>query len=272
MPHPVICFAAALISLLNSTAVSHPELLLQIDELTTQIVQQPTSGVLYLRRAQLYSMHSEYARALADFTQAERTGADEAGVRLARGKMYLQAGRLPEAQVELDALLASSPRLPAAHLERARLFEQSGQSLSAADEYTSAIDLDEAPRPETYLSRAECMYNAGKKKESIAGLDAAERRVGALVALRMKAAELEERAGDFSAAAIRLKKIADTAARGESYLVRAAELYNDAGQTSASLAAANQAMQQIARLPRRIQGTSATQSLLQRLRSLHIAP
>ena len=264
-------FTALLMSCI-SQSFAHPELQQQIDDVTSQIAVLPTSGVLYLRRGELNSLHANYAAALADYAAAEANGADVDGVLLARGRAYMDAGRLDDARAQLDRLVHKSPRLAAAHLAVARLCELTSQSLAAADAYGSAIELSDAPRPEIYLARARCYTAAGSQfhPNAIASLNEGVKRIGPVISLQLAAVELESRAGLTTAAAARLEKIAASAARPETYLVDLSELYAKAGDASAAASAAARAKVAIASLPLRLRQTSATLALLTRLEQLGI--
>ncbi|MGI8905733.1 MAG: tetratricopeptide repeat protein [Candidatus Sumerlaeaceae bacterium] len=265
----VLCLAALAV-MSTRLASAHPELIQQIDALTTEIVQQPTSGVLYLRRGELHRLHRDWPSAQMDYEKASSTGADPAGVRLARGRMLTDAGELDRARSELDALASEHPDLSAVHLARAQLLQLTTDSLESVDAWTSAIETASEPRPEWYLSRAALLFEAGSTRVSAAiqGLEEGIARLGPVISLQLKAVELEERAGLTTAAAARLEKIAQDAPRRESYLVQLAELYAHAAEhTSAALHAA-QADRAIAALPARLQSTSATMALRHRLLSL----
>jgi predicted Zn-dependent protease len=249
---------------------AHPELLQQIDDLTSQIAQQPASGVLYLRRAQLHTLHADFTSALADFARAERNGAERAGVLLARGSMYVDAQRFSEADREVRQLLSDRPQLDRAHLLHAHLLEQTSHPLEAADELSSTIQLSSSPLPEWYIRRADLLANCNPRQTSqaLACLDAGMLRLGPLVTLRIKAVQLARDAGDTTAAATRLEQLIQSAPRKETYLVQLTELYSSTNQRDLATSASRQARQAIAALPRRIQSTSATQQLLARLDGL----
>lgn len=267
-----LIFYVVAIGALLGKCDAHPELLAQIDELTSEIAQQPTSGVLYLRRGEVHRLHQDWDAAMQDYEQAQRQGADVAGVRLARGHMLLEAGRMRESRAQLDALVVEHPEIVPLRITRAQLLEQTSETAAAVDEYTSAIQLSAEPRPQWYLARAQLLVQLGRRRGAVHSLDEGIARLGPIVGLVLRASEIEAQDGQTSQAAERLLRLANSSGRKETYMLRIAELYS-AGKDSVMAAKyADEARQAIAKLPERLQKTSATRELLMRLERLHTIP
>jgi tetratricopeptide (TPR) repeat protein len=267
-----LIFYVVAIGALLGKCDAHPELLAQIDELTSEIAQQPTSGVLYLRRGEVHRLHQDWDAAMQDYEQAQRQGADVAGVRLARGHMLLEAGRMRESRAQLDALVAEHPEIVPLRITRAQLLDQTSETAAAVDEYTSAIQLSADPRPEWYLARAQLLVQLGRRRGAVHSLDEGIGRLGPIVGLELRASEIEAQDGQTSQAAERLLRLANSSGRKETYMLRIAEIYS-AGKDSVMAAKyADEARQAIAKLPERLQKTSATRELLMRLERLHTIP
>jgi regulator of sirC expression with transglutaminase-like and TPR domain len=107
-------------------------------------------------------------------TWAELVGftAEQAQVVAEHGVACMAAGKLPEAIVVFDGLLAFNPRDAFAHAVRGALYEQEGDDTSALAHYCAAVELEPeflAPR----LARAEALLRLGHRALARADLDAA---------------------------------------------------------------------------------------------------
>jgi len=269
-----LLLAVLVLSLLPCRATAHPELLAQIDAVTTQIQQQPTEGHLYLLRAQLYSMHADHDAALRDTQAAADAGTTEPDVLLVRGRVLGAAGRPGDAADALAGLTNRYPAISAGHLARADLLTSQGQFAAAADAYTSAISTAREPRPETYLARARALENisSGTLDAAIRSLDDGIARLGPVATLQLEAIRLEEQLGNVTGAATRMRALAEKANRPEMYLMALAEMYARTGNSLEAAAAAEKVRSAISQLPPLAQAQPTTRALLDRLNRLNVSP
>ena len=108
-------------------------------------------------------------------TWAELAGftAEQAQVVADHGVACLLAGKLPEAVVVFDGLLAFNPRDAFAHAARGALYEHEGDDTAALAHYCAALELAPdflAPR----LARAEVLLRLGHRDLARADVAAAE--------------------------------------------------------------------------------------------------
>lgn len=109
-----------------------------------------------------------------ELTWAELVGftAEQAQVVADHGVACMTAGKLPEAVVVFEGLLAFNPRDAFAHTARAALYEHDGDDTSALAHYCAALELEPeflAPR----LARAEALLRLGHRGLAREDLDAA---------------------------------------------------------------------------------------------------
>ncbi|MFH0793801.1 MAG: tetratricopeptide repeat protein [bacterium] len=258
--------AGFLVLLLAAIAVAHADLEEQIEALTAQIEHEGESAALYLRRGEVNRLHEDWDAALTDYARAQQLDPELREVEFARGRMYLEAGRLEEAKAALDQFLANNPQHEGARLTRARLLAQMGQPLLAADEYTSAIALMSEPRPEHYIERARARASAGEEHlhEAVRGLDEGCAKLGPVVTLRLVAAELEAKAGHYDHAEARVKDIMGNSPRKDIYHVQLGDLYEEWGKPEMAKEAYAKAVAEIEALPEKQRETRFSQDLEKR--------
>jgi tetratricopeptide (TPR) repeat protein len=107
-------------------------------------------------------------------TWAELVGftAEQAQLVAEHGVACMQAGKLPEAVVVFDGLLAFNPRDAFAHAARGALYEHAGDDPAALVHYGAALELAPDYLPPR-LARAEALLRLGHRDLARADLDAA---------------------------------------------------------------------------------------------------
>ncbi|HEU4389072.1 MAG TPA: tetratricopeptide repeat protein [Blastocatellia bacterium] len=224
-------FAVALLLLfaLQLTGLAHEGLREQIVQLNASIKSDPRNGALYLRRAELYRLHREFGRALADYRSAEQMNPSLEQVNLARGMLYLDAAQPRRARYYLDRFLLTHPDHSTALVARARALTKMGEPSRAVDDYSRAIGVD--PKPDLYLERARALGKSGAGiDEVLRGLGEGIERLGPIVTLELAAIDLEVAASRFDRALKRLDIIAAQSDRKEHWLVRRGEILRKAGR------------------------------------------
>jgi tetratricopeptide (TPR) repeat protein len=230
-------------------AFAHDGLHDQIEQVTRRIAETPGDGALYLKRGELYRLHGEWDRALADLDRASRLAPGLAAVEFARGRTLLEAGRPAEARAALDRFLAHAPAHVEALLTRARARAALGEHAGAAADYTRALELMPRPEPDVYLERARALAAADRVEEAVRGLDEGIARLGPLVTLELCAVDLERRLGRVDAALARVDLLASRSPRKETWLARRGEILDAAGRADEARAAFAAALDAIRALP-----------------------
>jgi predicted Zn-dependent protease len=233
-------------------ASGHGDLHERIEELSERLAATPNDVELLLRRGDLYRQHKDYAAALRDLDRVERLGGREADVLLLRGRTLLGCGcgRAGEGVGALERFVEIRPDHGEGWLLLARARRAVGRRDESVAAYGRAIALMGAPGPGVYLERAE-EIRAGARagggaspeqvtdatRAALAGIDEGIARLGPVVTLELRAAELEVELGRPDAAVGRIDAVMAQAARKEAWLARKAEILENAGRTGEALAA-----------------------------------
>lgn len=155
-PHLLI-----VLSMLAPPAWSHPDLLLQIEELDLALASRPADADLLARRGDLYRQHEDYAAAARDLAAARGAQPDYPLLDLYEGMLLLDI-RNPAGAEELFTLfLQDHPRLASAWILRARARLALGLAYQAAADYAQAILYADLPSPELYRDWALALVAAG---------------------------------------------------------------------------------------------------------------
>jgi tetratricopeptide (TPR) repeat protein len=166
-------------------------------------------------------------------------------------RLRLDAGKPAEAETLLGQVLVRTPDHAPSLVERARAREALGRHLEAAADWERAIAVDTRIGPEHYLGLAAALVAAGPdhRARAIERLDQGLARLGEPVSLALRAIELEIDAGRTDAAVARIEKIAARSARKEPWLVRRAEILEQAGRSAEARQSYAEALQAIDALP-----------------------
>ncbi len=246
-----------LVGLLVATlpAAAHPEMLIQIEEVTGQIAADPSNAQLYLKRGDLYRDHGDWPSARADFDRAK---ALDSGLRLldfSVGRTWLESGQPKEALPFLNRFLGREPDHAEALILRGRAHAGLGEPLAAASDFNRAIEVrlrgGNIPPPEMFLERARAQTAAGgqHRQEALAGLQQGLELLGGPITLEIEALTVELGLDRLDDALRRVDRLAATAARPEPWLVRRGEILERAGRLAESRRSYLAALDAIAALP-----------------------
>jgi predicted Zn-dependent protease len=256
------------VALLPSFARAHEGLHEQIAAITAKIKRDPKNASLYLQRGELHRLHRDWLRAAADYDRAERLQPSLKTVELARGKMFLESGRLQRAKLTLDRFLTGQPDHYEGLITRARVLAKLGARIDAGKDFTQALSLSSLPEPELYLERANVLAADEQHiDEALTGLDEGLSKLGSLVTLQLAAIDLELRRKNYDRALARLDQIAAQSQRKEAWLVRRGEILTLAGRDEDARTAFNAALTAIESLPPAHRQSRAVSALEHRARS-----
>lgn len=256
--------SAVLLCLLPSRVWSHPDLIEQIDRLSTELKQTPPNPSLYLQRAEVYRQHGQYAEALADVETAHRVGADGTLVHLARCKIYVDSNKPMEAVQEANALLAVAPSHPETLALRARCRVALQQTNEALADYSLAIRNYPHPEPDLVLERMRLQLAAGKTAKAITDLDQVLQRVGPAIQLQTAAIDCERIAKNYEAALHRVESILARMPVKEPWLLQRAEILEEASRESDAQTAYEQVIEGLKRYPSNRQAMVVNRELAER--------
>jgi tetratricopeptide (TPR) repeat protein len=209
---------------------AHDGLAERIAAITTQIVQNPASGALLVRRAELYRFSRQWREALADLDRASTLDPAMAAVDLARAHVFLDVGHQQAAVDAASRFLTRQPGHADALIVRGRARARLGFAEEGAIDFTRA--LDQRPAPDLYIERARAVLGSGAARieGALRGLDEGIARLGPIVTLELEAIDLELRLKRYDAALSRLDRVSAQAARQESWLARRGAILERAGR------------------------------------------
>ena len=201
-------FVAAVI--VPGSLAAHPDIEMRIEIVTKRIQDGPYNAALYVRRGELHREHRDWKAALTDYSRAAELDPDLATVHLARGMLYLDTQRFPQAKSVLDLFLAADPSHSRGWATRARALVKLGKLLAAAHDFDRAVAHSSRPTPGLYLERARALADAGEQhvNRAILGLEEGMEKLGRIVTLQSFTIELEVRAKRYDSALERLDQIA----------------------------------------------------------------
>lgn len=241
----------------------------QIALLTTQLEKQPRDLAARLRRGELLRDHSrsggsnDLAAAREDFAFVLKLIPRHIPAQLGMTRVELAAGEYANALQRVDRVLGYSNEVVSAHLLRAEALVRSARPAEAVAAYDEALQRQNEPRPETFLSRARAQLAASPTNyaAALAGLDVGVARLGPVPGLQLLALDLATRAGNYSNALERLDALAAESERRETWLSRRGDVLWVAGQYTQALTAWEHALQACAELPPRWRSTPAIRDL-----------
>ena len=258
---------AIVISLLLPIRVglAHESLRRNIIAVTQEIDRAPYDASLHLRRGELYRLHRDWERAQADFERAAELDRGLAVVDLYVGRLLLEEGRPEPALTLLTRYLEIEPESAPARVARARTWTALGRPLDAAADYSLALARHRSP--ELYLERAAVLAAGGTEFLARAreGLEQAIAALGPVPAIEHRLIELELETGDIDSA---LRRVDGAVARSRSavpWLVRRAEILEEAGRCDEAVRAYGTARRELRELPEHRRQTRMIQNLEMRI-------
>ena len=146
------CLALAVLLAIPPPSVAHPDLALQIEDLTQRINAAPQDADLYLKRSDLRRRHGEYALSAADFGKAREIDPGNRLLDWYAGRLALDAGDYADADRLFSRYLEIHPEHAAAWRQRANARVGLGVYFAAADDFSQAIARSDHPGPGLYRS------------------------------------------------------------------------------------------------------------------------
>jgi tetratricopeptide (TPR) repeat protein len=243
--------------------LAHPEVDWQISEVTARIEDRGDDTALWIQRGELHRVDRDWAAAEADFLKARQIDPELDVIDFHIGRMKLEAGDYAAALKALDRYVSAHPDHSAALVARARTRAAVGRNLDAARDFTRALAVTDRPQPTHYLERARALANAGDKHlaKAVAGLDEGSDRLHRPITLELEAIELEVRRKKYNQALTRIDRIAAASARQEAWLIRRAEIMEQAGRPDEARVAYRASLDAIESLPASRRWNRAVQRL-----------
>jgi tetratricopeptide (TPR) repeat protein len=151
-------------------AFAHPDLLLQIEELTEQLERQADNIDLLLKRGDLQRRHQSWDLARADFKRVREIQPDNKIIDWLEGRLDVESGRPDEGVQYLDRFLYTNPGHALALQNRAQGYLLLKRPLLAAQDFAAVIQASDRPAPSLFSANALALVEAGDDHHSTAML------------------------------------------------------------------------------------------------------
>jgi tetratricopeptide (TPR) repeat protein len=253
-----VCVAAVITWLLPSSgALGHGDVHVRIAELTEEILQQPQSAALYLRRGSLYVIDESWEQALSDFEFARQIDPSSPDIDFLIAKVLNELEENERAVALLDSYLSAQPGHADGHLVRARANLALGRIDGAVEDYGRAIALFERPAPYYYVERARALIDVKRVDEALASLRQAVADLGPLASFVELAVAEEEKRGRYEEALLWADQLSPTLRHSPRWRAIAGKLAARAGRASLAENEYREGLATIDALPPARQGSDA---------------
>jgi tetratricopeptide (TPR) repeat protein len=180
---PAARWVAAAAVMLAPVALSHPDLLAQIERMDERVTAEPDNPEWLLRRGDLYRRHQEYRAAARDFAAARALAPEHPQLDLYRGRLALETGDPVAAGGYLDGYLYSHPLHPIGWRLRAEAWLAQEDFPAAAGAFERAVRFSEKPSPALYRQWVLALLAANEAAAVLAAVDQGLEQLGAEVSL-----------------------------------------------------------------------------------------
>lgn len=236
----------------QAAAGPHGEVHASIRILDRRIAQTPDNALLYLRRGELHRIDENWTASEADLRRALAGGLGIA--RRALGTMFLDAGRLEQAEAEARRFLENAPMDADGWALLARILHARDRHELAVPLWKRAATCPRGDRPDIWIQRTRAMMARGIPSETdsvLADLDRASERLRRPVTLELEALAIERTQGAWDAAIARIDRIAERARRKTAWTLLKAEVLQQAGRATLARGHFQRVLEEIADADRR---------------------
>ncbi len=214
------CLALAL----GAQGAAHPDLELQIEEVSSAIGERPLDADLLLKRGDLYRRHGQWLEAERDFASARSLEPDNPEIDWLEGRLFVDAGRNGEAVVVLTRFIESAPAHSAAYRYRAKARWLGNDPQGAANDFSAAIETSMRPAPAMYRSLAIARNASGQATQAQLVIDEGLDRFPGEISLLGLAVDISIAANQTDAALAYLGHLPDSSLQLPQWMLREALL------------------------------------------------
>ena len=266
-PGALLITSLTAVVLLPRTAQAHGATADQLERVSHALEHDPADAQLYVRRATLRQAQGDWAGAIEDLDRAARLAPQLAVVDLHRGRLLLDAGCPAGARRALDRYVQRAGDDPQGWLERARAQVRLGEPLAAARDYRAATERLGEPGPDIVWSMPMPCWQRVRRTacRRCRCVETGISRLGPLLTLQLKAADIELSLGRYDAALRRYEQLASLSPRKERWHLVRGDTLSSAGRPQEARAAYLAAMASIDSLPPHLLQVPATRDLKRRV-------
>lgn len=158
------------LSTLPISVIAHPDLVLQIKSLDSQLAANPTDSELLIKRGDLYRRHENYPAAGLDFAAARKVNPDNLLLDFYDGHLLLDSGDATAAELRFKKYLSTHPEHAKAWILLGETSIQLNQPVPAASYFARAINTTQTPSPGLYRQHILSLVSIGEPKWDAASL------------------------------------------------------------------------------------------------------
>jgi len=200
--------------------------------LDREIAAAPRDAMLWARRAEIERLIGRYESSLRSLERAAELGLDATLAGRERGATLLAAGRVVDAEAALRVARDAAPNDVGVLLAHARALARLGRSGDAADGYDRIVALAPRSNPDVYLERIHARAASGPDSvdAALAAVGDALGALGPVPAFEQAGLDLELRSGRIDAALARLDRMTNASPADAGLRLRRAEILERAGR------------------------------------------
>ncbi len=232
-------FSAALKPVMVVTLVAfapsvgaHPDLTEKEAFVEKALQGSPEDPKLHLQRALIQRQRARWDEAAASYLRAAALGADRDQVDMSLAQVFMDAGWLKTAEMQVQQVLGRKPENAQALIIRARVRRALGKSQEAAADFQRGVGRLAHPEPGLVHEAMKAQLAVGRREAALQIADEAMKKIGTVVSVQLPAIEIELELGRREAALARIDALLLQAPRHELWLAQRGEILEGAGRVA----------------------------------------
>ncbi len=223
--------AVTLVALAPSVE-AHPDIAEKEAFVEKALKESPEDPRLHLQRALIQRQRARWDEAAASYLRAAALGADRDQVGVSLAQVFLDAGWLKTAEMQVQQVLRRRPENAQALITRAHVRRALGKPQDAAADFERGIDRLAHPEPGLVHQAMNAQLAAGRPEVALQIADAAMLKIGIVVSVQLPAIEIELELRRPEAALARIDVLLLQAPRHELWLAQRGEILEGAGRVA----------------------------------------
>ncbi len=211
---------------------AHPDIAEKEAFVEKALQQSPEDPKLHLQRALIQRQQARWDEAAASYLRAATLGADRDLVDVSLAQVFLAAGWLKTAEMQVQQVLRRKPENTQALITRARVRRALGKPQDAAADFHNGVDRLAHPEPGLVHEAMSAQLAAGRPEVALQIADEAMQKIGIVVSVQLPAIEIELELGRPEAALARIDTLLLQAPRHELWLAQRGEILEGAGRVA----------------------------------------
>ncbi len=211
---------------------AHPDIAEKEAFIEKALQGSPKDPKLHLQRALIQRQQARWDEAAASYLRAAILGADRDQVDVSLAQVFLAAGWLKTAEMQVQQVLRRKPENTQALITRARVRQALGKPQDAAADFHNGVNRLAHPEPGLVHEAMSAQLAAGRPEVALQIADEAMQKIGIVVSVQLPAIEIELELGRTEAALARIDTLLLQAPRHELWLAQRGEILEGAGRVA----------------------------------------